>query len=165
MPVHYIGALSTLILISSIPFLFLPAQATKIVAGSIIKKRGKAPAFLDEQRSRKKDSLNISGIKVSSFIRHNSHNHGRAHRSASRPAFAHASGGGDSSDGGGSDSGGDPPDCNSYPFLVIPLQNLYRKLSNFLFPWRVSPVLACWGRGSGCCWLSYHDCSTKVVSA
>lgn len=50
---------------------------------------------------------------------------GRAYRSASRPAFSHDSGGGDSGDDGGSDSGpsGDQP--RFFPFAVNPFSGFF----------------------------------------
>ena len=83
-----------------------------------------------------------TGLMLKTFRRIRIHNHTRAYRSASRPAFASASGGDDSGGGAESDSG-DPPGPN-LPFPVTPFQNFSRKSDSFLSPWHVLCGFGCW---------------------
>ena len=97
-----------------------------------------------------------TGLRFKVFRRAHVHNHARAQRSASRPSFAHASGG-DDSDGGSESDSGDPPGPN-FSFPVTPSQNFYRKPNSFISPWRLRHTLGCWR-------LLCRQCPSKEVSA
>lgn len=100
--------------------------------------------------------VNSTGFRVKAFRQVRTPNRARAYRRGTSRTAGGKSGGSSGDDGG--DSGGDPPSSNTYPFLVTPFQNFYRKLNSVLLPWRVWCCLGCW------C-LPCHNRSVVEVSA
>jgi hypothetical protein len=85
-----------------------------------------------------------AGLCVKVFRRMSVRAHVRAYRSASRPAFACASGS-DDSDGGGSESDSSDPPRPSFPFPVTPFQHFAQKLNSFLSSRRSGDAMGCCG--------------------